>query len=497
VITRAGALLGLPPGVPDPVWHIAFWRDLLVVLALAAAAGEARGRRTLALGIATGFAVLAVGFWAAALGRPYAVLSDPGTTRWAADVAVAGWAGGTDGFVVGEPSLAGGWGGLARRLRPDLVLLMPTLLPLLVIPATAALIAALGPRPHSTQPPTPMVAGDLAAILWVAAGTGTLEMLRGLGFLPGLWARPGPAVLWMATVAFLLAAARTRSRAAPVVAAVLAAAIWIAVGSRGPEVRLADALLALTFDQHILLVAGLLGLRRTRDSAAGALVSVGAVLVLIRALAGIGDAWAGLALYRLGLLLGAAAWLDAFAAALPVSERVRRMSERAGAVPARLPVALVVMVTMAGGVLAWWDPPRTDPVAKASMEPIPPTLAEAMDWMRAHTDAQASVLAPDDYAAAVAVLGGRRVLRAPSLVVPVDDERRLRLERGLFAGQPPAALLQRYGVRYVFLAPGQFREYGIEQPEDLERTGIARTIYANEKGMRLYEIAGSPAKAFK
>jgi hypothetical protein len=152
---------------------------------------------------------------------------------------------------------------------------------------------------------------------------------------------------------------------------------------------------------------------------------------------------------------------------------------------------------MAGGVLAWWDPPRIDPIAKASLEPIPPALADAMDWMRAHTDPQASVLAQDDYAAAVAVLGGRRVLRAPSLVVPVDDERRLRLERGLFADQPPAALLQRYAVRYVFLAPGQFREYGIEEPEDLERTGIARTIYANEKGMRLYEIAGSPAKAFK
>jgi hypothetical protein len=282
-----------------------------------------------------------------------------------------------------------------------------------------------------------------------------------------------------------------------VVAAVLAAATWVAVGPRGPEVRLADSLLALTFDQHILLVVGILGLRRTRDPAAAALVSVGGALVLARALAGIGDAWAGLALYRLGLLLGTAAWLDGFAATLPVPERLGRISARAGLVSARLPVALVVMVTMAGGVLAWWDPPRTDPVAKASLEPIPPALADAMDWMRAHTDPQASVLAQDDYAAAVAVLGGRRVLRAPSLVVPVDDERRLRLERGLFAGQPPAALLQRYAVRYVFLAPGQFREYGIEQPEDLERTGLVRTIYANEKGMRLYEIAAQPARGLQ
>lgn len=488
MITRAGALLGLPPGAPDPVWHVAFGRDLLVVLALAAAACEARGRRTQALGIAIVFAVLATGFWAAALGRPYGVLSDPGTTWWAADVAVTGRSGGTDGFVVGEPSRAGLWGGLGRRLRPDLVLLLPTLLPLFVIPATAVLIAALGRRPRST----------LAAFLWVAAGTGTLETLRGLGFMPGLWARPGPALLWMVTVALLLTASRARSRPVHVLAALVAAATWVAVGPRGPEVGPADALLALSFDQHILLVAGILELRRTRDPAARALVSVGGLLVLLRALAGIGDAWAGLALYRLGLLLATANWLDAFAATLPVPERLGRIAERGGALPARLAVALVVLVTMAGGVLAWWDPPRTDPVAKASLEPIPPALADAMDWMRMHTDPQASVLAHDDYAAAVAILGGRRVVRAPSLVAPVDDERRLRLERALFAGSPPAALLQRYGVRYVFLAPGQFREYGIEQPEDLERTGVARTIYANEKGMRLYEIAaaGGP-EAFK
>ena len=63
------------------------------------------------------------------------------------------------------------------------------------------------------------------------------------------------------------------------------------------------------------------------------------------------------------------------------------------------------------------------------MEPIPDALLEAMGWIRMHTDPGASLLASADYVAAVGVLGGRRVLRAPALATPVDDERRIRLER--------------------------------------------------------------------
>jgi hypothetical protein len=234
LITRAAAILGLPPGVPDPVWHVAAFRDLLVLLALAAAASEARGRRRAALALALVFAVIASGFWVAALGRPYGVLADPGTTRWAADVAVAGWAAGADGFVAGEPSRAGRWGAIAHRFPPDLVVLIPTLLPVVILPGAALLIAGLGRRPT----------GGLAALLWLAAGTGSLETLRGLGFLPGLWARPGPALWWMTTVAALMGAARLRSHLVAPLAGLLAIAAWIILGPRGPAVSVADALLA-------------------------------------------------------------------------------------------------------------------------------------------------------------------------------------------------------------------------------------------------------------
>jgi hypothetical protein len=492
VTLHAGGLIGLPAGVPNVTYDIACWRDLLVVVGLAAAACEARARRRAALGLGLLFMILAVGFWVAALARPYGVLDDPGITRWAADVSVAGWSGGDEGFVVGEPSKAGPWAALACRMGPDVVLLLPTVWPVLLLPAVALVIAGGWGRPEAT----------LAAILWVAGGTGALETLRGVGFLPGLWARPGPSLLWLAALAVILVASRRLRRGDALVAAAVVAG-WMAMGRRWPALGPADALMAITLDHHVWLVAGIAGLRRERDRAAMALVAVGALLALSRGFGGPGDVWAGAAFVRTGLVLGAALWLDRVSARLVsgLSDPARRMLDHWKFQPPRVLTGLALAVLLTGSFLAWWDPARIDPVAKAGLEPVPDALVEAMGWIREHTRREAAVLAHDDYAAAVAVLGGRRVLRAPGLVSPVDDERRLRLERAVFAGDPPATLRQRYGLRYVFVAPGQFREHGMDEPEDLERTGTVRLVYANAKGMRLYEIAAAhadaPAGAFK
>jgi hypothetical protein len=365
-------------------------------------------------------------------------------------------------------------------------MMIPTVLPVVVVPAAALVIALAGGRRETT----------LAAILWVGAGTGAQETLRGLGFVPGLWARPGAALVWVASVAVVLLVCRSRWPRAGLAAGVLVVAGWMALGARDPRPPLADALLALSLDQHVWLLAGLVGLRR--DRAARALVGAGAALVLVRAVGGPGDAWAGAALVRLGLVLAAATWLEGLATADLVPARLARWCARWGIRPERLPTALAVALCLAGGFLAWWDPVRTDALAKASLEPVPDALRDAMEWMRANSDRESSVLVHPDYAGAVAVLGARRVLRAPGLVEAGDDERRLRLERAVLAGHPPPALLQRYSLRYVFLAPGQFQEYGLEQPEDLERRGGVRLAYANAKGMHVYElVAGVRSKSFK
>jgi hypothetical protein len=115
-------------------------------------------------------------------------------------------------------------------------------------------------------------------------------------------------------------------------------------------------------------------------------------------------------------------------------------------------------------------------------------MMDTMRWLRMHTAPDAVILADDDYAAAIPVLAGRRVLRAPSLLTAPDEERRVRLERAVLAGRPSPALVQRYGLRYVFIAPGQFRSAGIVEPEDLDRLDGLRLAYENAKGMRVYEV---------
>jgi hypothetical protein len=478
--------------VPGLSAEVALWRDLLAVVAAACAWLEVRGRREAAVAMAALLALLSTGFWTAALARPYGVLVDPATTRWAADVAVAGWAGGEDGFLVGERSHGGAWPTLARSVSPEWVIQIPTVLPAVVLPASTLLVAGLW-RGRGA---------GLAAILWVGAGSTGLDTLRGTAFLPGIWPRPGPAVLWVLTVAVVLVSARLMVKmgaAAPSAAVVMLPVLaWTLLGRREPALGGWETLLALTLDQHLWLVAGGAGLWRERDRAALALVAGGAALVLARAWGGPGDAWAGAAFYRLGLLMGAAAWLDGPTEGL-VPQGAGSVLRRRGLDPARLPVGIVCAVALIGSLVTWWDPIRTDPVARASTEPVPEALVETMAWLRAHTEREGSVLAHADYAPAVAVLGGRRVLRAPGLVMPIDEERRIRLERAVLTSEPPAPLVQRYGLRYVFLAPGQFREYGLEAAEDFERLGTARLLFANEKGMRLYELTDTAGRreAFK
>ncbi len=177
---RPGALLGLPPGVPSVVYDVAYWRDLLVLLAVAVGWTVARRRHAWALALAIVWAMLALGFWTFAMGRPYGVLQDAATTRWAAEVSVAAHAGGDDGFLAGEPPAHRRWAAASRRVGARPLLLTPTLLPLALYPAIALLIAVLWGRPRAA----------LAAILWIAVSTLDLDAVRGIGLLPALWAMP-------------------------------------------------------------------------------------------------------------------------------------------------------------------------------------------------------------------------------------------------------------------------------------------------------------------
>ncbi len=469
-----GAWLGLSSS-PDAMYHVAFARELTTMLAFAAGWLEMRGRRRTALALALLGVAVASGFWSLALRRPYGLLVDPTITRWAADVMVTE-SGGTDRLLAGEPGTWTPWRALAAHVGPDRVLAVPSLLPPLVLVTAALAIALLWPRRPAS----------LAAVLWAAGSTGALDSLRGIGFLDLLWRRPSRAIAWTTGTLVVLALSRVLVRRwRALTAAVLVVITAVCVGGTTIRLPIGETAMLLTFDQHVWLAAGIVGLVVARDPLAVTLVGGAATLVVLSS-AGWVDAWAAAAYYRLGLVLAATQAIEEVVAPLARGGSIA-LGRRAIPTDRLVPAAAVTLL-LAGAYVTWWDPPRLDALARESLAPVAEPLVDAMDWIRQHTDPRASFIANEDYAPAVAALAGRRVLRAPSLLIAADDERRRRLEQAVFAGRWPEPLRRRYDLRYVFLAPGQFTEYALEAPEDLEARGHFRLLYRNDKGMRLYEL---------
>jgi hypothetical protein len=61
------------------------------------------------------------------------------------------------------------------------------------------------------------------------------------------------------------------------------------------------------------------------------------------------------------------------------------------------------------------------------------------------------------------------------------------VERAVLEGRAVPALVQRYGLRYVVVAPGDFRDLGLERPEDLDARGL-RLVRQGAGGLRVYVL---------
>lgn len=471
---RPGDLFGLPPGVPDPLLHVALFRYVLCALALGWALVVWRARRPWWTAAGSVFVLAAFGFWIAALGRPYGVLDEPRATLRAAQIAVVSHAGGAEGVLAGDADPDTVWTRLARRGVSEAVLQQaPTFLPLaplLLVPLAVHLLW----RPRASA--------AWGALLVLAFATGEPDALRGVGLVPAAWSHPEAAAVLPLIAAALLAIGRAAvARRAWPLLAVLGALAAAALPATGRPVGGASVLL-LTLDQGPWLLLGGYGLWRHGDPAARALAAAGAGHVLWSALVP-ADPFAGHALYRLGLLLGAA----------PVAAH---LAERAGAViarrlpgePASLGAAALVLALVPASFLAWWDPTRLDGAAHASLTPWSRPVVEVMRWIDLETPREAVVLASPDYAPSVAVLAGRRLLRAPTLAQPLDEWRRLRAEAAVLEGRDPQKYVARYGVSFVLVAPTEFGEYGLGRPEDLDAHAHFRLRYRHPEGYRVYQL---------
>jgi hypothetical protein len=464
-------------GAPELVAFVAPLRYVLVALALAWAVALARGRRALALSGGLVFVLLSAGFWSASLGRPYGLLEDAAATRRAAEVRVAAATGRAgESFVAGEPARNRAWAGLLETgISAEALQLLPSVLPAASIAAVGLAVLALWGRRSEALG---------GACLWLAFATGQLESARGLGVLPGAWARPEAALALPLLAALALGAGRLPGRFGAAAAA-LAALASLLVPAPGAPPSLPDALLLLTLDQLPWLGLSWLAGWRAIDRASLGLLAGGGLSVLLCAASGRADAWTGHALYRLGLLLACCSpelWRTLADVARPLSPRLAALP------PRRLAPALLIALLVPGGFATWWEPLRVDPVARASREPVSAALAPLMAFVQDQTPRDAVFVASPDYAPALAALGGRRVLRAPSLLRAADDEQRLRAEGAILAGRPLPGGAHDHGARFVLLAPGDFRARGIGRPEDLEGRPGFRTRYTDALGYRVYEV---------
>jgi hypothetical protein len=478
-----GTLLGLQPGVPDPGWNGAALRIGLTLVALLWAWLTARERPVVSLLAGIVWLAAGTGFWLICLQRPYGLFEDPEAVHRIAEIAVVAASGNAgEGVLAGQPAAHASWTAwLDRGASATWLMLLPSLAPV-VVPVTVALVLFVLIRPRERA--------FVSALMWLMLATGQLDASRGLGVLPELWGRAVPG---LGLVAGALAAAIAVRLRIPVIARALLVAGLAAGGSAavssGNALAPTEALLALTLDQGLLLPVAAIGLARGRDPLAAGLAAGGGAAVLAGAIAPVADVWLAHAFYRLGLILAASGPLLDLArrSGEPLARRLAS-TRAAGLEPVGLGAALLVLVLAPASFVTWWDPDETDPAFSASREPVTPALVEAMSWIRRETPPGAVFIADEAYATAVPVLGGRRLLRSPGLLQPADEGPRADAERRLLQQKHLRDWVYRYGVRYVFAAPGDFAGFGIRSPEDLGTRPGFRLVYANREGYRVYEI---------
>jgi hypothetical protein len=312
--------------------------------------------------------------------------------------------------------------------------------------------------------------------------------VRGIGLLPSMWAAPGAGLAVAAGVAIALAAGRWLP---PGPAAIVAGAtaLTIACGAPGSRAALSPAGLpgVLVFDAAAWVGLGLAGLWSRRDPAALGLAG-GAALAAVGASLELADAVTAVALYRTGLVLAATPVIADLALGIVGVLRVPLPRGRSWTPGGSAALGVVVAVTLMGSFVTWWDPPRMDPLARDSVDPIRDDLVEIGYWIRTRTEPGGVFIAGEDYAASVAILGGRRVLRAPALAASGDDQRRVRTQRRILSGNRVESLLDRYDVRYVLAAPGQFLDLRLAEPWGIESSPGFPVLYRGRGGLRIYEV---------
>lgn len=135
--------------------------------------------------------------------------------------------------------------------------------------------------------------------------------------------------------------------------------------------------------------------------------------------------------------------------------------------------------------VAQWYPPLADRYYPVSLEPMPRKAFAYAEFIRTKTSTKDVFVGGDETSTFIPALSGRRVLKAPTALVPHDQETRTSVEATLMSGKDAAqirAAALRYGVTYLVLDEDILRRHALESAVDVaanERvaTGAFEIVY--------------------
>lgn len=129
---------------------------------------------------------------------------------------------------------------------------------------------------------------------------------------------------------------------------------------------------------------------------------------------------------------------------------------------------------------AYWDPPIMDRYYELSLTPIHRKVADYATWIRTNTAKDAIFLAGDEPATYIPALAGRRVLIAPTKLVPKDIDRRRAVARVLLTSSHAAeirAAAAIYGITHVAVDPTLEKDFGPDILQNVRASNAYIGVY--------------------
>lgn len=142
---------------------------------------------------------------------------------------------------------------------------------------------------------------------------------------------------------------------------------------------------------------------------------------------------------------------------------------------------------------AYWDPALMDRYYEAGLTPIHRKVEEYAAWIRTNTAGDAIFLAGGEPATYIPALTGRRVLMAPTKLVPKDVDRRREVARILLGSSDPNAIraaAAAYGITHVAVDPTLEKDFG---PAILESVRASDAYYGVFQSTALWIFEVRPA----